>query len=514
MNFKHMLFRAASALLLVSGLGFAGCDDADPDAFLSVTRQEIEVEYTASHPKGKCQFRIGYEPLVAGHLCRGVDPPHPYRRRPRPRAYFPLHRREQYGRGSHRFHHLRRATGGTRRTIAVTQKLKVDALSVTPAKITVVKSGLLETGEKAAIFISTNCDWEISVADDSKWISPVKTSGAPGDESIDLDIAQNTTDGVRTGTFTVTADSKTATVTVTQNLEGLKVSVNSFSVNKFGFADEDRTPLTFTVTAAEAWTAESDGWLTPSPASGDAGQTEVTLTVGENTTGAPRNGEVKILTSLTGLETVVRVAQNAKNSLFDDDGKEVGYVYYDEPFDWTSKFKGTDCVGEHTQKGAVNIYSEVNGKYVVDKVFSDAGLTDFNPDVRTIYACSDYLKMGAGDKQTGIILPALAIPEGQATDIELTFVAASNIGGDGTGKPDAVTVTVAILEGPGSINGDQGKESEPMTPGEHWEWTPMSVKLYGITGETRVVIRSTQQGLSGYYRWYLDNVKMTKIAAE
>lgn len=64
-------------------------------------------------------------------------------------------------------------------------------------------------------------------------------------------------------------------------------------------------------------------------------------------------------------------------------------------------------------------------------------------------------------KQTGIILPALAIPEGQATDIELTFVAASNIGGDGTGKPDAVTVTVAILEGPGSINGDQGKESEP-----------------------------------------------------
>lgn len=243
---------------------------------------------------------------------------------------------------------------------------------------------------------------------------PVKTSGAPGDESIDLDIAQNTTDGVRTGTFTVTADSKTATVTVTQNLEGLKVSVNSFSVNKFGFADEDRTPLTFTVTAAEAWTAESDGWLTPSPASGDAGQTEVTLTVGENTTGAPRNGEVKILTSLTGLETVVRVAQNAKNSLFDDDGKEVGYVYYDEPFDWTSKFKDTDCVGEHTQKGAVNIYTEVNkDQYVVDKAFSDAGLTDFNPDLRTIYACSDYLKMGAGDKQTGIILPALAIPEGR-----------------------------------------------------------------------------------------------------
>lgn len=471
MNFKHMLFRAASALLLVSGLGFAGCDDADPDAFLSVTRQEIEVEYTGLTTEGEMvNFDLGTNrSWRASYVEEWIHLTHTEGDRGRVRIFLSI---DENNTGEDRTGFIIfEGDGGTRRTIAVTQKLKVDALSVTPAKITVVKSGLLETGEKAAIFISTNCDWEISVADDSKWITPVKTSGAPGDESIDLDIAQNTTDGVRTGTFTVTA--------------------------------------------AEAWTAQSDGWLTPSPASGDAGQTEVTLTVGENTTGAPRNGEVKILTSLTGLETVVRVAQNAKNSLFDDDGKEVGYVYYDEPFDWTSKFKGADCVGEHTQKGAVNIYTEVNkDQYVVDKAFSDAGLTDFNPDLRTIYACSDYLKMGAGDKQTGIILPALAIPEGQATDIELTFVAASNIGGDGTGKPDAVTVTVAILEGPGSINGDQGKESEPMTPGEHWEWTPMSVKLYGITGETRVVIRSTQQGLSGYYRWYLDNVKMTKIAAE
>lgn len=462
MNFKHMLFRAASALLLVSGLGFAGCDDADPDAFLSVTRQEIEVEYTGLTTEGEMvNFDLGTNrSWRASYVEEWIHLTHTEGDRGRVRIFLSI---DENNTGEDRTGFIIfEGDGGTRRTIAVTQKLKVDALSVTPAKITVVKSGLLETGEKAAIFISTNCDWEISVADDSKWITPVKTSGAPGDESIDLDIAQNTTDGVRTGTFTVTADSKTATVTVTQNLEGLKVSVSSFLVNKFGFSDEDRTPLTF-----------------------------------------------------TGLETVVRVAQNAKNSLFDDDGKEVGYVYYDEPFDWTSKFKGADCVGEHTQKGAVNIYTEVNkDQYVVDKAFSDAGLTDFNPDLRTIYACSDYLKMGAGDKQTGIILPALAIPEGQATDIELTFVAASNIGGDGTGKPDAVTVTVAILEGPGSINGDQGKESEPMTPGEHWEWTPMSVKLYGITGETRVVIRSTQQGLSGYYRWYLDNVKMTKIAAE
>lgn len=55
-----MLFRAASALLLVSGLGFAGCDDADPDAFLSVTRQEIEVEYTGLTTEGEMvNFDLG-----------------------------------------------------------------------------------------------------------------------------------------------------------------------------------------------------------------------------------------------------------------------------------------------------------------------------------------------------------------------------------------------------------------------------------------------------------------------
>ena len=53
-----------------------------------------------------------------------------------------------------------------------------------------------------------------------------------------------------------------------------------------------------------------------------------------------------------------------------------------------------------------------------------------------------------------------------------------------------------------------------MTPDPVWGWTPMSVKIYGITGETQIVIRSTQQGVSGYYRWYLDNIKMTKIAVE
>lgn len=509
MNFKHMLFRATSALLFMSGIGLAGCNETEPDAFLTVTQQELEVEYTGLTVEGEMvNFELGTNrSWQATYVEEWIHLTHSEGDRGRVRIFLDI---DENNTGKDRTGFIIfEGEGGTRRTIAVTQKLKVDALSVSPTEITVVKSGLLETGEKAEIYLSTNSDWTITVADDSKWITPAATSGEAGDMSIELTVEQNNTGGERTGSFVINAGSKSETVTVIQNLEGLKLSADNFRVNKFGFSDEAQTPLTFTITSAEAWTSACDDWLSIEPASGEAGETEVTLLVEENTSGAPREGEVKITTSLNGLEAAVRIDQNAKNSLYDDDGEEIDHIYYSENFDWITEYGGNDCVGGHTQDGAKNIYTTGDAL----QKFNEAGLTDFNPDMRTIYACSHYLKMGAGGKQTGIILPVLTIPEGQATDIELTFVAASNIGGDGTGTPDAVTVTAAILKGPGSI-GDQQKESEPMTPGEHWEWTPMSVKIYGITGETQIVIRSTQQGVSGYYRWYLDNIKMTKIAAE
>lgn len=509
MNFKHMLFRATSALLFMSGIGLAGCNETEPDAFLTVTQQEIEVEYTGLTVEGEMvNFELGTNrSWQATYVEEWIHLTHSEGDRGRVRIFLDI---DENNTGKDRTGFIIfEGEGGTRRTIAVTQKLKVDALSVSPTEITVVKSGLLETGEKAEIYLSTNCSWTITVADGSEWIIPAATSGEAGDMGIELTVEQNKTGGERTGSFVINAGSKSETVTVIQNLEGLKLSADNFRVNKFGFSDEAQTPLTFTITSAEAWTSTCDDWLSIEPASGEAGETEVTLLVDENTSGAPREGAVKITTSLNGLEAAVRIDQNAKNSLYDDDGEEIGHIYYSENFDWITEYGGNDCVGGHTQDGAKNIYTTGDAL----QKFNEAGLTDFNPDMRTIYACSDYLKMGAGSKQTGIILPVLTIPEGQATDIELTFVAASNIGGDGTGTPDAVTVTAAILKGPGSI-GDQQKESEPMTPGEHWEWTPMSVKIYGITGETQIVIRSTQQGVSGYYRWYLDNIKMTKIAAE
>lgn len=327
MDFKYIIIRASSALLLLSGPLFTACDDDDPDAFITVSKQEIEVEYNGLTANGETvNFDLGSNHAwQATYVEEWIHPTHTEGDRGRTRIFLAI---DENDTGKDREGYVIFEGGGSRRTVAVTQKLKIDALMVSPGKLTVVRSGLLETGEKASVYISANSDWTIEPSGDSGWITPSKTSGKAGEEDVELTIAQNTTGAVRTGTFVVVAGSKRATVTVTQNLEGLKVSATSFRVNKFGFADEERTPLTFTVTAAEAWTSTADGWLTLSPASGDAGETEVTLTVGENGTGALRSGEVKIVTAQTGLEETVSVSQNAKDNLFEDDGQQVGHVYY------------------------------------------------------------------------------------------------------------------------------------------------------------------------------------------
>lgn len=355
MDFKYIIIRASSALLLLSGPLFTACDDDDPDAFITVSKQEIEVEYNGLTANGETvNFDLGSNHAwQATYVEEWIHPTHTEGDRGRTRIFLAI---DENDTGKDREGYVIFEGGGSRRTVAVTQKLKIDALMVSPGKLTVVRSGLLETGEKASVYISANSDWTIEPSGDSGWITPSKTSGKAGEEDVELTIAQNTTGAVRTGTFVVVAGSKRATVTVTQNLEGLKVSATSFRVNKFGFADEERTPLTFTVTAAEAWTSTADGWLTLSPASGDAGETEVTLTVGENGTGALRSGEVKIVTAQTGLEETVSVSQNAKDNLFEDDGQQVGHVYYNEPFDWAIPLVWTTRWGSMAPNGRVSAY--------------------------------------------------------------------------------------------------------------------------------------------------------------
>ena len=67
MDFKYIIIRASSALLLLSGPLFTACDDDDPDAFITVSKQEIEVEYYDSSWKKQRQKLSGWTAQIAQH---------------------------------------------------------------------------------------------------------------------------------------------------------------------------------------------------------------------------------------------------------------------------------------------------------------------------------------------------------------------------------------------------------------------------------------------------------------
>ena len=177
----------------------------------------------------------------------------------------------------------------------------------------------------------------------------------------------------------------------------------------------------FDVLANRGYVITSDAeWLDVDKPTGK-GRVSVTLEAKPNETAGERTGHLTVTSGK--LSERVTVTQTLDPD--PDDGNPVGYTYYSENFDWIAVYGGADCVGLGSQNGAKNIYSTGDAL----QKFGEAGLQDYNPVGKTMYACAGYFKMGATDKQTGIILPALKIGRKKASNVELTFETCPNIGG-------------------------------------------------------------------------------------
>lgn len=264
------------------------------------------------------------------------------------------------------------------------------------------------------------------------------------------------------------------------------------------------------VKATKGYTVSSlDEWITPEEKEGPIGESNVTLTITANETGKTRVGTVQIISG-NRVENII-VTQTMQPD--PDDGLEVGYVYFEDNFDWLIQYGHSDQAGDRTLSDTPNIYS-YNSTYL--PLFLNHGYGDTNPTDKTVYYCSDYIKMGRTDIQTGIILPLLSeMEKRKASNITLTFDVAPVI--NGSGKADEVEIVVEV-KGPGTVNSDIKKESDPMKHGitGPGKWKTMSVDLYGITNRSEVIIKSKQQRESdgtatkGTFRWYMDNIKMVK----
>lgn len=410
------------------------------------------------------------------------------------------------------------------RTISVDikQARKVEELTVSPAEIAVNIRGLLENGRTPAIYISTNSDW--SIAELPEWITVDDTEGTAGNTSVTLTVAKNSTGDSRQGSFTVTSGAKTETITVEQDLTFTPLTETTLITGDQSGAITSAS-ATFEINSVEAWTLTSDSWIHVTSNSGEAGTTEVTVSLDPTT--EPRTGTITIKDA-DNLTTVVAVKQEV---LLPDDGKAVGYVYLTDDFAWVGPYGGEDELlkaptgaghGTGFAGATKNMHTTgPTGSATVSaaQAFADRNYEDINWGGNAFYYGAHYFKMGRTDIQTGLKLTAIPnITADKSTNVMLTFNATPSRGTTSGSGFDDVILMVEI-EGPGSVGiDDKNTKSKddldiqiPDNSATDWYWIEKSVVLYGITSETTITIKPSPNTLGGRYnRWLLNDIKLEK----
>lgn len=402
-------------------------------------------------------------------------------------------------------------SSGKPEQVAVFQHHVAEALSVSK---TVVSADLLghESGAAPRLKVKSNYAWTLTAAEDASWLEPSLTAGDAGEADITLNIDANDTKAPRTGKLTFASGHKSIEITVSQDATAFTaVSTDAIALSKAGNTTDkgDKAELTFT--AIEPWsiTTKPD-WLTLTPTEGQAGDATLTLKATPNTTGADRTGTVTII-SAHGVEQSLAVSQTA-SGIKPLDGETVGHIYVEESFDWAHSYALSHADACQDQVGSVG--GSKGNSVRLDKEASLA--TDFgkkllavNASNNPVYVCDGYIKIGRSNTQGGVILKPLNIQSGHSANVEVSFSMADN-------KIDKTTIVVEI-KGDGQIAGGQnGSLSELFTPipntdnDKAWQWSKGAVKITGVTKDTRIIIRSSQQNTKGYYRWFLDNIKVTR----
>lgn len=172
-------------------------------------------------------------------------------------------------------------------------------LSVNPVSLEFPKAG-----KSFKVAVSSDVAWEVT---SPEWLTCSPSSGT-GNAEVTVTAAQNT-ELDRTATLMFSGQGLTAAVDVVQS--GVDFSLSS---TEFSF-DESGAPATMTVYSKYAWDIDNKEvpWCVASPSSGDAGETEVTLTPARFTDRTPRNTAF-LQVNFNGSFRFVTVSQTMPNS--------------------------------------------------------------------------------------------------------------------------------------------------------------------------------------------------------
>lgn len=493
---------------------FTSCrDEASVDPYFVASEADIELQYDGlTEKKQPGQFKMG-----ANQDWKLVSKPdwvklnHESGNRGRQTIYVTA---EKNTTGEDREGYLEFVlANGKPEQVSVFQHRLTEKVSATGLRPNVNILGLDEEGKAPVVHISSNYSWKITVPDTCTWLHPSKTEGEPGDYDITLNIDANGTKATRKAHVTFTTGKLSYNLTVTQDAKVFTTPATIITLSKDGVNTMTGEENIFDINAVEGWTVSSKpAWATCSPMSGNAGDTRMTVTATANSTGAAREGDI-ILISAHGVEKVLKLKQENKLKLIPDN-KPVGYVYFSEPFDWAHTFalaNPTVCQDQVASVGGQN--NKTTGIYGNTDCMTNFSqkLIDFNTDGHCIYVADGYLKLGRKNNQGGVTIKnGLDIEDGKKANVIVSFDIADNW--------DDETTIVLEISGDGTIvDGQSATLSKIFAPikntdsSKPWQWTRNhQVKIEGATANTKITIRSSQKGIGGYYRWFLDNIKVTR----
>lgn len=182
-------------------------------------------------------------------------------------------------------------------------------------------------------------------------------------------------------------------------------------------------------------------------------------------------------------------------------------IYFTDNFDWVAELAEAagagDSMGVDGDDSAQNAYTKAEG---FAELLAAQGYEDLFPSSKTIYLQKNYLKFSKGSNVNGIRFPAVAY--GGTTNVVLTFDWGVHVGSGGQDE----TELMIEIEGNGVVD----RETFTHTAGE-WVWQTETVTISGIDDNSRIVLKPTTfvgEVSSGYYRWYLDNIKIVQGEGE
>ena len=390
------------------------------------------------------------------------------------------------------------------------------------------------SGEAVNFTVNATENWNLSAGENSAWLNFTPENGSAGEDvTVSVSADPNETGATRRAVLTITAGMSAKSITVIQGaagavLEPLISIVGGNSVDVFSKASEVSVNVQANVPVSvdEASLPE---WIEYKPGVETKSLVEVStfnFGISDNISKDPRSGQIRFFNEEYNLESVLTVSQSEFTWFEDDFSWMNPYIqYYEEQ---AGKKLGRSVEDNDPNGNAPNVYTTESLSGMVNKFF-ELGYVDLNPEPHVLYPQNNYWKFGKTGNNTGIMLPPL---DGMDTpsDVILTFNWSCHRRVLNAGKEnekyetDPVNIVVEVVK---DVVMGTASEGEPMVTSSTvvytseefvseqtpytMEWQSVSIRLDGISKDTRIQIRPSNMSpdSKAVNRWYIDNIKIS-----